>query len=271
MTPSKRIWNLWDMLKFNADFFVFSTKALGVYRGLASQTGITSNTLATMFDPIASALNQTRDSCANAGLRMTTLCIEQQLRHLEGFKKIPQNTAIAQEIAHGLEEVQNRLQDELSLQFLLSLTPKEAEWFSINAPRFGGGVEDKFPALVEDIDESAKCLGLGRYTASVFHLMRVMERGVQTFGQKLGITAVNILGQEKNWQNILDEINKSVKSLPQIDSLTKRYANISSNLYNVKLAWRNEVMHPKATYTPDEAEAIFLAVRGFMRELASVI
>lgn len=259
------------MFKFNADSFVFSTKTLGVFRGLASQIGITPDTVATMFDPLRDALSQMRGYCVDAGLRMTTLCIDQQLRQLVAFAEIPQNPGIAQEIAHGVEAVQNRLQDEMSLQFFLSLSPKEAEWFSANAPRFGGGVEDKFSALLEDIDESAKCLGLGRYTACVFHLMRVMERGVQTFGGKLGISPVNILGQDKNWQNILDEINRSIKSLPPTDLITKQYANISSNLYNVKLAWRNEVMHPKATYTPDEAEAIFAAVRGFMRELASVL
>jgi hypothetical protein len=48
-------------------------------------------------------------------------------------------------------------------------------------------------------------------------------------------------------------------------------AGISSNLYNVKIAWRNEVMHPKQTYTPDEGKMVFIAVRGFMSDLADVI
>ena len=32
------------------------------------------------------------------------------------------------------------------------------------------------------------------------------------------------------------------------------YSAIHANLYHVKIAWRNETMHPKATY--DEGEAL---------------
>ena len=46
------------------------------------------------------------------------------------------------------------------------------------------------------------------------------------------------------------------------DQTTKKYAAISSNLYHVKLAWRNEVMHPKQTYTEEEALEVFAASEG---------
>ena len=53
--------------------------------------------------------------------------------------------------------------------------------------------------------------------------MRVMETGVQEFGNKLGVSLVN----EKNWQNILDEINKRIKALPPKDLKTCR--DVTSN------------------------------------------
>jgi hypothetical protein len=52
---------------------------------------------------------------------------------------------------------------------------------------FGTEVEDKLPNVIEDIAEAGKCLGLRRPTAAVFHLMRIMEVGVQKFGDKLGV------------------------------------------------------------------------------------
>jgi hypothetical protein len=67
--------------------------------------------------------------------------------------------------------------------------------------------------------------------------MRVMETGVQVFGDRLGVE----LTTEKNWHDILEAVNKAIKALDQKDLVTKAYAGISSNLYNVKLAWRNEV------------------------------
>ena len=46
--------------------------------------------------------------------------------------------------------------------------------------------------------------------------MRVMETGVQEFGNKLGVS----LAKDKNWQNILDEVNKAIKALPLKDPKT---------------------------------------------------
>jgi hypothetical protein len=37
----------------------------------------------------------------------------------------------------------------------------------------------------------------------------------------------------------------------------------------VRVAWRNTTMHVEKKYTEDEAEHIFGAVRGFMKQLAS--
>ena len=97
--------------------------------------------------------------------------------------------------------------------------------------------------------------------------MRIMEVGVQQLGNKLGVTLVN----EKNWQNILDEINKAIKSLNPKDPKTIELSQASANLYAVKLAWRNEVMHPKDTYTLEEADNLIRQVRIFMEQLATFI
>lgn len=97
--------------------------------------------------------------------------------------------------------------------------------------------------------------------------MRVMEIGVQKLGDQLGVTLTN----EKNWQNILDEVNKATKALDHKLPRTKALAEASSHLYAVKVAWRNEVMHPKQTYTPSEATAIFNNARTFMGDLAGLV
>ena len=91
---------------------------------------------------------------------------------------------------------------------------------------------------------------LGRNTACVFHLMRVMEAAVQGFGTKLGVPLVYDL----EWQTILDRLNPPIKPMNKGDPLRPVYSAIHANLYHVKIAWRNETMHPKATY--DEGEAL---------------
>jgi hypothetical protein len=128
-------------------------------------------------------------------------------------------------------------------------------------------VNKKFPAIQYDIVEAGNCYASGRSTAVVFQLMRIMEVGVQEFGKKLGVA----LATEKNWQNILDEINKAIKALYPKDLVTKEFAALSANPYSVKLAWRNEVMHPKDTYTLEEADNLIRQVKIFMEQLAKVI
>lgn len=174
------------------------------------------------------------------------------------------------EIASVVDDLRRRLLDQAEITYCLTLTPSEKALYEQERrePLFGDLVEEKFPAVTsEDIAEAGKCLGVGRYTAAVFHLMRVMETAVHKLGEVLDIGLV----QEKNWQNILDEVNKAIKALDHKQAKTKNLASISSHLYAVKLAWRNEVMHPKQTYTSDEADTVFRSVRAFMNDLAEVV
>jgi hypothetical protein len=52
---------------------------------------------------------------------------------------------------------------------------------------------------------------------------------------------------------------------------TKKLAEIASHLYNVKVAWRNEVMHPKQTYTEEEAEMLLKQVAAFLQGLGNIL
>lgn len=164
-------------------------------------------------------------------------------------------------------EIQTRIIDDLSQRWFLHVPPSSVDLYRQPTPPFGIEVENKFPQMSEDISEAAKCLALQRSTAVVFHLMRVMELGTQSFGTKLGIA----LTDDKNWQNILDEVNKNIKSRDHKLPETKAYAEAASHLYNVKVAWRNEVMHPKQTYTTEEADTIFRSVKTFTIDLGGLI
>jgi hypothetical protein len=163
-----------------------------------------------------------------------------------------------------------RMHDELKSRLFLFIPPIEAKFYGKKEP-FGPLVARKFARAISDIEEAGNCIAVGRSTAAVFHLMRVMERGVQGFGKRLGVK----LADEKNWQNILDEINKAVKALPETTSKLKTYksklAGVSAHLYNVKLAWRNPVMHPKVSYSPEESADIYDHVRVFMEHLVETI
>ena len=164
-------------------------------------------------------------------------------------------------------EVGRRMHDEMGTQFWLHLESDEVSSYRGASELFGAEVIGKLPNASSDIGEAGKCFALSRYTACVFHVMRVMEHAVQQLGSKLGVTMPDTLV----WQVILDQVNKSIKGMDQKLPATKKYAEISAHLYCVKLAWRNEVMHPKATYTKEEAKAVVDNARLFLRSLVDVL
>jgi len=211
----------------------------------------------------------------------TTLLIE-VLKDLEA----PTALAAAERLIRGLQDPKITLgafsflighlflslKTEFGAQSFFALSSNEARFFFAAEPPFGPEVQAKFSDSVsEDTREASKCIACSRYTASVFHLMRVLEVGVGQFAGLLGVQPLDKRGKDKNWQNFLDETDKAIRQLPTQDLLTKKYAAISANLYSVKVAWRNEVMHPKQSYTEEQALEVFAASKAFMRELASVL
>ncbi|MGH6857845.1 MAG: hypothetical protein ACRECP_09480 [Methylocella sp.] len=125
-----------------------------------------------------------------------------------------------------INELYNRMLDELSDRVFLNISPEDAEYYRQSKPLFGQDVESKFSQMSEDIAEAGKCLAVSRSTAAAFHLMKVMEIGVQKFGDKLGVS----LSSEKHWQNILDEINKAIKRWIK-SQCTRRYMLRQQDIY----------------------------------------
>jgi hypothetical protein len=134
----------------------------------------------------------------------------------------------------------------------------------------------KFPAIAPEIKNAVDCYALGHPTATVFHLMRTMEAGVQIFGRKLGVsltqkTTTKI--HDLTWHNILDALNPKLSAMKQDTQARKvkyeRYRAVQGYLYAVKDAWRNPTMHPrKAGYSDEEALGLINLVCSFMNDLA---
>ena len=177
-----------------------------------------------------------------------------------------------------LEDVRNTLRRELSLRTVLVLEPKEQALYAPSEPHFGPDVTAKFPTEgVFEIDEAGKCLALGRSTAAVFHLMRVMEIGLSAVSECLQIE--NPVKQDRSWGAILRLIKDDMAARSRPKTPARPWSSKSADqalfesLYGsldaVKVAWRNPTMHVEKKYLPDEAEHIFVSVRGFMKTLAS--
>jgi hypothetical protein len=266
---SDRVISLWDLMKrfHAADFMMFADALSKVASGkplgrrsswVLRHVGRYWMTKQDNDGLLVSAFEKLRGTCNEMELFASVATID----------KILQTLALhdVTSIAYRGAELSERMKDELGARDTFCMSVTEARYF--NSPLIGWEtVVSRFSQMIEDIDEAGKCLSVNRTTATVFHLMRIMEIAVQHLGTKLGVT----LTQEKNWQNILDEVNAAIKKMHPKSDETKKYAAAASHLYNVKLAWRNEVMHPKQTYTLDEAETIYLSVRAFAVDVAGFV
>jgi HEPN domain-containing protein len=154
---------------------------------------------------------------------------------------------------------------QMNSKLVLVIDSRFSNFVSSDDPPFGVNVENAFPNAIEDIAEAARCLAFGLTTAVVFHLMRAMELAVQAFASHLGVTNV-----EKEWGKLLSDIRAKVEAMPKGDTRDK-WSESHTHLYHVKQAWRNVTMHPKRTYTEQEAKAVFDAVSSFMRHLAPLV
>lgn len=251
-----RLINWWDMEKFSAHIFVSIGRLLErVCKFYASQPQNAVDADAT--SGINTFLDEIEERIAEIGLHFSLVQVQRTRVSVA-------NGTNHQTVSTLLNELEARIRDEMRTNLFL-FVPQSRAGFYAKPESFGQDVNKRFPSIQFDLVESGNCFAVGRATACVFHLMRIMEVGVQEFGKKLGVS----FADEKNWQNILDEINKAIKSLPKSPH-TVEMSQVSANLYAVKVAWRNEVMHPKDTYTLEEAENLIRQVKIFMEQLAAI-
>jgi hypothetical protein len=140
-------------------------------------------------------------------------------------------------------------------------------------PLFGQSVADSFARATYDIREAGCCLGLARFTAAVFHLMRVLEVGLSALGTKFDVSL-----EHTNWGPAIEQIDSRIKGmhkdplwkeLPDCKEQQEFYSQAVSHFEVLKNAWRNYTMHRRAFYTEEQAEEIYNGVRGFMQKLAT--
>jgi hypothetical protein len=110
------------------------------------------------------------------------------------------------EFADAVQYLDTTIRLELSAKHLLVLEPHDVRYFAPERPLFGSEFDQKFiSAGSSELNDAAKCLALGRSTAAVFHLMRIMELGIRALAACLGIPDP-IKPAERNWAVMLRKI-----------------------------------------------------------------
>jgi hypothetical protein len=185
---------------------------------------------------------------------------------VNGKQRVTLPSPDAGKVQNWLVQATSRIADNFSQQCVLVLAPEMLRYYQ-QPKLFGDAVFDNFESATDDIIEAGNCLALGRGTACVMHLMRVLEAGLKALAGALEIERQN------DWGSYIREINRALAvrgSMPGPKSPDAQfYAEMAAQFEYLKRAWRNPSMHIDRAYGIDRAGEILLAVKSFMGLLAT--
>ena len=264
------------MINFNLSAFMFAVWAVRQIRAefsvhLASET---QTPLSPMDkERLQGVLQFARDQCVKIGLESPEHRFERMFTDL---RTIPQVTHAWGVVELGI--LIEAIEDDSKFQRFYHYPPAKGRLL-LTVPADWESTLRVFPALRDAVTDAVDCYALGQNLACVFHLMRIMEVGVQRFGRKLGVPATARQAtkiKDKTWHDILNEINPKLKAMTATTAARKakieQYSAIQSYLYGVKDAWRNPTMHPRAQgYVDLQTLDLINHVRAFMNGLASAL
>ena len=243
---------------------------LSLIRGLIDQIAIGKTTEDTLRPEwrklVVESLTKLEAACERLGLRLASLQIKRMLPALTLPTK---GEAVA--LDRFTRQITTIIEDEMSLRLFFFLPEERARDYT-KPNQFGDQVSAAFPRAISDIEESSKCYALGRWTAAVFHLMRVMEVGLRGLAASLKDPRLDPR-RNPSWDSILKKCDEELEKPLAQRSLEWQsdepfFSTAAANLRSVKDAWRNPTMHVDQTYTDEIAFGVIHAVRGSMRHLA---
>lgn len=255
-----RLVSLWDMLKHSADEWFAIATLLTVIRAIAADNP--RDTSVEEPDRHRLEFGTVQGHCEKIGLPVSIKFIADALKELAGGKSLTYGGLV-----QHLDVIRAAIIHELSAMTFIHVEPQYSKYFE-EVRLFGKEVAEGFTGAAEDIEGAGKCLALGRSTASVFHLMRVMELGLRSLAKPLGIPYA------PSWESYLTQIEKKITTKHRLKTKKWKqeepfYRDLAGDLQVVKMVWRNPTMHIVRHYNQDEAEQIFNAVRAFMCRLAA--
>ena len=217
----------------------------------------------------AQKLNLTR-ICDDLELRARQLHIHSSLAQIERFRFELSHDDITHAKLHRLcESLRERIEDDLTAIKFLYIPPYRAGLYE--NPLLGmDDVLTEFPSVRDDLVESSECYSLGRFPASVFHLMRAFEPCLKAIARELGLDR-----HFPSWDAYLKAFPEAYEAKFPAKSasdgtMREFYSGVTTYLIAMKNAFRNPTMHKiAATYNERQALDVRQSVHGFMRHLAT--
>jgi hypothetical protein len=253
-------WSLWDMLEFAASRFTGMMDLICVWTTALGMPEITIGD-ESLWESTRQQIRNSSKLCDELGLPVSV----EALHQLElNFKSDAIGWPRDQQVL--FRYARDSIITEMRCRKFLTVSPGHVRYYA-QPELFGAEVFKNFSSANEDIAEAGTCLALGRGTACVMHLMRVLEAGLNALVNALQIKTKDDWGSKIREVNSALGLRASQKGPKHPDD--EFYAESAAQFEYLKRAWRNPSMHLDRSYSVDRAEEILLAVKSFMAVLAT--
>lgn len=257
--------SVWDMYEFNAHRFLTAFDTLRRVRSIIDGHKETASTPIpeNRRSQITPTLQLLRDTFQGFGANVSIGFVDDLIKRLEDKE------TTHSKLADGFGMIDKVWKKELLSIKMFALNPSLVSYFEKPNDKFSPDVIDVFPEASSDVEEAGRCFALGRHTACVFHLMRVVEVPLRRIA-KLILPD----DQKPNWDPVLKKIEAELKLPPKERTLQgsqQFYGELVAQMHAVKVAWRNKVMHVDTVMTEERAKTIYDASIGLMNYVAGHI
>jgi hypothetical protein len=191
------------------------------------------------------------------------------------LKKIKSGEISWSEANGRWDSIRTVAREELGKVFVGFIPPHRSKYWRIEKP-FGDPVYDNFPSARADATSAGDCLAVEQYEASVFHAMRVAEKGLRVLARERGIRKLrNAAIEWADWQTIVSALEDAAKQIKDTwtkgekkDRATEFYRGAIGEIYAFKDEYRNYVMHARHSHDFPKAVVAHNRVCEFMQRLA---
>ena len=255
--------NWWDMQQFHAEKFcniMSHVAGLGARLAMGDREQYIPETVR---KDVISKLLQVAITCRSIELVVAPLQIDATIYNL----KNPGNLAYLQ-VSQIVIDLGQAISSEMQSRLFLWIPPEKIKYYD-QAELFGPGVNESFPSTERDVRSAGTCYAADEGTASVMHLMRVLELGLNVLALKLGIAF-----ERREWENVINDMECVIKKIngPHAGNDWREqqrfYSEAAKDFRYFKNAWRNHAMHAHEHYDPSEERLILEHVGAFMGHLA---
>lgn len=213
-----------------------------------------------------------REICARMQLRVSERSITRTVKEFENER--PTFAITKQKFLEWYSCFQSEVEGQI---YLLVLPHRVPYWSSAADGLLGDAIkqhasllESNFPDAVFDLLEAGNCFAFERFTACVYHLMRVAEFALVSVARSADVPEDRI---NRGWDGCIQGIESAIKRIGSTKPTTdwqeriKKLSDLCSWFTTIQKGWRNPVSHIPRTYSEGNALAMFTATQTLIHDV----